>query len=74
MKFDITMNRRSDDEVAPLAGAWIEILADFLSCAHDTVAPLAGAWIEIECYCNRNSKRTVAPLAGAWIEIFPLIL
>ena len=34
--------------VAPLAGAWIEILLWFwLKCTVTFVAPLAGAWIEI---------------------------
>ena len=33
--------------VAPLAGAWIEILKEDLNKLNDGVAPLAGAWIEI---------------------------
>ena len=33
--------------VAPLAGAWIEILAYLVFVRHCFVAPLAGAWIEI---------------------------
>ena len=40
--------------VAPLAGAWIEIIEpDELELAND-VAPLAGAWIEINnCHVQR---------------------
>ena len=34
-------------EVAPLAGAWIEITAIASAIHAGTVAPLAGAWIEI---------------------------
>ena len=34
-------------EVAPLAGAWIEIRASAIAIAFFRVAPLAGAWIEI---------------------------
>ena len=34
-------------DVAPLAGAWIEILEIISSCYDISVAPLAGAWIEI---------------------------
>ena len=33
--------------VAPLAGAWIEIIDELNSKTTKTVAPLAGAWIEI---------------------------
>ena len=33
--------------VAPLAGAWIEIILISIFRKHCTVAPLAGAWIEI---------------------------
>ena len=34
--------------VAPLAGAWIEILDSYINDLTYDVAPLAGAWIEIE--------------------------
>ena len=33
--------------VAPLVGAWIEIVSEFLSRLLSRVAPLVGAWIEI---------------------------
>ena len=33
--------------VAPLVGAWIEIVADAHKHLADVVAPLVGAWIEI---------------------------
>ena len=36
-----------DLAVAPLAGAWIEILNTVLLCVSQQVAPLAGAWIEM---------------------------
>ena len=55
--------------VAPLAGAWIEMLEKVKHTLGDTVAPLAGAWIEINEQGNTNWKIDVAPLAGAWIEI-----
>ena len=35
--------------VAPLAGAWIEILGCASGIYVPAVAPLAGAWIEIQC-------------------------
>ena len=55
--------------VAPLAGAWIEILLDSNGRLVESVAPLAGAWIEIYDVPHKYSKDLVAPLAGAWIEI-----
>ena len=57
------------DRVAPLAGAWIEILAASSALSIATVAPLAGAWIEIDGPFGCGGGRGVAPLAGAWIEI-----
>ena len=41
--------------VAPLAGAWIEMVLERNAYELFTVAPLAGAWIEmsIELECNR---------------------
>ena len=36
--------------VAPLAGAWIEIVSEFEKLPPADVAPLAGAWIEMEKY------------------------
>ena len=47
MKFNgyETINRNR--EVAPLAGAWIEIVSGRYRTAGKAVAPLAGAWIEI---------------------------
>ena len=33
--------------VAPLAGAWIEMIGNLTSLTEAEVAPLAGAWIEI---------------------------
>ena len=35
------------DRVAPLAGAWIEIVSQIFRSSAWIVAPLAGAWIEI---------------------------
>ena len=38
---------RKVPNVAPLAGAWIEIRRKNLKKSEKSVAPLAGAWIEI---------------------------
>ena len=55
--------------VAPLVGAWIEILLipGFMTAA--CVAPLVGAWIEIDVYDFTDFRVNVAPLVGAWIEM-----
>ena len=55
--------------VAPLAGAWIEILNSVIYYHSLVVAPLAGAWIEIASNYSAWIFDEVAPLAGAWIEI-----
>ena len=56
-------------QVAPLAGAWIEIYITVPTFSPHFVAPLAGAWIEITTTLKFYAKGPVAPLAGAWIEI-----
>ena len=55
--------------VAPLVGAWIEILGYSEPYDWDNVAPLVGAWIEIDGKSDSDSGDSVAPLVGAWIEI-----
>ena len=55
--------------VAPLVGAWIEILMEVVSTVMTTVAPLVGAWIEILELFATACGFLVAPLVGAWIEI-----
>ena len=54
--------------VAPLAGAWIETIADMYESDEKNVAPLAGAWIETCKQQPQFHHQWVAPLAGAWIE------
>ena len=59
-------------EVAPLAGAWIEILrGKVCGVIMREVAPLAGAWIEMALREHGYAVHRVAPLAGAWIEMPP---
>ena len=60
--------------VAPLVGAWIEILFWFCLSIAAAVAPLVGAWIEIFLCWSFWLFSSVAPLVGAWIEIAWLIL
>ncbi len=59
--------------VAPLVGAWIEILRGIQAPPLHTVAPLVGAWIEIAYNLCMTCSQSVAPLVGAWIEIYSLL-
>ena len=51
MKFEFTLsNTKRKKEVAPFAGAWIEISEEKGRRLIEVVAPFAGAWIEIDIY------------------------
>ena len=57
---------KSYDLVAPLVGAWIEILYDTFVVFTIMVAPLVGAWIEIrlsetnnQVTCRRSPRGSV---------------
>ena len=70
LKYQKFKKQSTDALVAPLAGAWIEIITKYsISSAFRVVAPLAGAWIEIQHRLYDLKNPEVAPLAGAWIEI-----
>ena len=56
-------------DVAPLAGAGIEIFGTWPGPFGTVVAPLAGAGIEIYTPVPARRRIPVAPLAGAGIEI-----
>ena len=53
--------------VAPFTGAWIEIVAKWVSAWSRHVAPFTGAWIEIAKADGAGLQHLVAPFAGAWI-------
>ena len=59
--------------VAPLVGAWIEIVLFRKSSVLYIVAPLVGAWIEMLQNTLQACDKKVAPLVGAWIEIYIII-
>ena len=61
-------------KVAPLVGAWIEIVMLVCGFYLFQVAPLVGAWIEIIKVKTVKKVFIVAPLVGAWIEILILVL
>ena len=54
-----------DADVAPLVGAWIEMIRAGTADTTIKVAPLVGAWIEILEAAVRCCIVTVAPLVGA---------
>lgn len=56
--------------VAPLVGAWIEIVFYGIGLYRRSVAPLMGAWIEIDLIFALYIVFPVAPFVRAWIEIF----
>ena len=49
--------------VAPLVGAWIEILICLQACLRIYVAPLVGAWIEISSSC---AEYTLSESLPSW--------
>ena len=64
---------KDDNDVAPFAGAWIEITFTGKIRTLRYVAPFAGAWIEIPSWGKIKELFYVAPFAGAWIEMIGLI-
>ena len=56
-------------EVAPFAGARIEIYRRGRGRSDRGVAPFAGARIEIKMHIHNSTCHSVAPFAGARIEI-----
>ena len=69
MKYYNDLKTKYCDGVAPLVGAWIEIVWMWLQYWMRMVAPLVGAWIEIFRKVIERDALIVAPLVGAWIEI-----
>ena len=47
LKYMTVLRSRSQNCVAPLVGAWIEIVVRYVLHIPGNVAPLVGAWIEI---------------------------
>ena len=69
MKYSILTTDGRAIAVAPLVGAWIEIVMLGVLVWFKFVAPLVGAWIEIQQKADELFDVDVAPLVGAWIEI-----
>ena len=60
-------------EVAPLAGAWIEIMGLSPSNLSNIVAPLAGAWIEILGKSERTVRDMSLPSRERGLKFYCLI-
>ena len=61
LKFPPAHQSAGQSSVAPLAGAWIEMIPFLARGVHILVAPRAGAWIEIKSDCVNSvasSSRT----------------
>ena len=56
-------------DVAPYAGAWVEIGRVNFPGSLRLVAPYAGAWVEIVKFLGFHTALHVAPYTGAWVEI-----
>ena len=69
LKYFQTWLRAETGQVAPLAGARIEILGHVRAVRVSAVAPLVGARIEIRKLRMQTVIGLVAPLAGARIEM-----
>ena len=73
MKFALGDTLLAKAEVAPCAGAWIEIFSQENPPPPTSVAPCAGAWIEIVHRPHGFHGAQVAPCAGAWIEMLSMV-
>ena len=73
MKYRVSCHLKALIYVAPLVGAWIEIMVFLPLTIRSSVAPLVGAWIEIQEIKELGKELRVAPLVGAWIEIYDLV-
>ena len=58
------------ENVAPLAGAWIEISLVYRSYAAAGSLPSRERGLKLETNVAEYKAGKVAPLAGAWIEIY----
>ena len=59
--------------VAPLAGAWIEIVTDLRNDTEAQSLPLRERGLKLDELGGCKIRNSVAPLAGAWIEIYSLL-
>ena len=55
--------------VAPLVGAWIEIVVSRIIIKYDMSLPLWERGLKYWIYHSQSECSRVAPLVGAWIEI-----
>ena len=65
--YDVTISKKPD--VAPLAGAWIEMAKAVITQEGRPSLPSRERGLKWLCRRIRTGNHEVAPLAGAWIEI-----
>ena len=65
LKYEYPRRHQDDDEVAPYAGAWIEIGGQPCGLLPADVAPYAGAWIEMLDLLPRSHLRKCRSLRGS---------
>ena len=56
LKFMASQSLISTVNVAPLVGAWIEIISDWEKDKSKPVAPLVGAWIEMARHQRKEAE------------------
>ena len=65
MKYKEFIEYELEVDVAPFAGAWIEIRLTSAGVMHPYVAPFAGAWIEMELHSPCRQKMDSRSLRGS---------
>ena len=69
LKYHLSRNNRKDYKVAPLVGAWIEILWLYVLRFNEKSLPLWERGLKLYSGDRPEWTGGVAPLVGAWIEI-----
>ena len=71
LKYLEGLDRYIKEQVAPCAGAWIEILEKSRKMPKLKVAPCAGAWIEMVLYGNTKEGATSLPVRERGLKWTP---
>ena len=69
LKFPDQRKKSAHSNVAPLAGAWIEIINDLIKFFQIRSLPSRERGLKSSMDAISEDSSLVAPLAGAWIEI-----
>ena len=71
LKFPYGTHRQAPAQVAPFAGAWIEIIYVCYYIITERSLPSRERGLKLVLCTVKVGTITVAPFAGAWIEIYP---